>query len=67
MDFPNVLDEKQAAPYIGVSASYLRQSRQRNATVEGPPWVKVGRRVVYLVSDLDDYLQKHRCESSPVG
>ena len=55
-----VLREPDAAEYIGVSVSYLRQSRSRAARCDGPPFVKQGRTVGYLVDDLDTYLEKHR-------
>ena len=60
-----LLTEKQAAPYIGMSRSFLRQSRmngkRRNRT-PGPPFLKIGRQVLYLADDLDAWLLEHRHE-----
>lgn len=59
------LTEKDAAPYVGMSRSFLRQSRmtggRRNRT-PGPPYIKVGRKILYLIADLDAWLLEHRCE-----
>jgi hypothetical protein len=58
-----LLTEKQAAPYIGMSRSFLRQSRmngRRQNRTPGPPFLKIGRKVLYLVEDLDTWLLEHR-------
>jgi len=58
-----ILTEKQAAPYIGMSCSFLRQSRmngRRQNRTPGPPFLKIGRKVLYLVEDLDTWLLEHR-------
>ncbi len=58
-----LLTEKQAAPYIGMSRSFLRQSRmngKRQNRTPGPPFLKIGRKVLYLVEDLDTWLLEHR-------
>jgi len=60
-----LLTEKQAAPYIGMSRSFLRQSRmngKRQNRTPGPPFLKIGRKVLYLVDDLDAWLLEHRHE-----
>jgi hypothetical protein len=57
--------EREAAHYIGMSRSFLRQSRQdgvRANRTPGPPFVKVGRAIRYLVMDLDQWLLQHRQE-----
>ena len=59
----HLLSEKQAAPYIGMSRSFLRQSRmngKRQNRTPGPPFLKIGRKVLYLADDLDDWLWEHR-------
>src|SRR5919109_4221017 len=59
--------EREAAQYIGMSRSFLRQSRQdgiRANRTPGPPFVKVGRAIRYLVMDLDQWLLQHRREPS---
>lgn len=58
-----LLTEKQAAPYIGMSRSFLRQSRmngKRPNRTPGPPYLKIGRKVLYLADDLDAWLLEHR-------
>ena len=58
-----LLTETQAAPYIGMSRSFLRQSRmngKRQNRTAGPPFLKIGRKVLYLADDLDDWLLEHR-------
>ena len=60
-----LLTEKQAAPYIGMSRSFLRQSRmngKRQNRTPGPPFLKIGRKVLYLADDLDAWLLEHRHE-----
>ena len=60
-----LLTEKQAAPYIGMSCSFLRQSRmngERQKRTPGPPFLKIGRKVLYLTEDLDAWLMEHRHE-----
>ena len=65
------LIEAEAAEYIGMSVSFLRQSRMdgvREHRTPGPNWVKLGRRSVrYLVEDLDAWLEQHRCEPTKGG
>lgn len=53
------LSENQAANYIGMSRSYLAQSRMegnRDKRTPAPPFIKIGRSVRYLREDLDDWL-----------
>lgn len=52
--------EEEAAIYIGMSRSFLRQSRM-NGTLEdrvpGPIFIKIGNRAIrYLIEDLDAWL-----------
>lgn len=57
----NVLSDREAAQYIGMSASYLQHARLRN---EGPPFVRLGRRTIrYRVEDLQRFLGEHRVET----
>jgi predicted DNA-binding transcriptional regulator AlpA len=63
----NVLKDPEAALYIGMSESFLRQSRMdgiRENRTPGPPFVKIGRAVRYLVEDLDAWLHQYRQEPS---
>ena len=62
------LKEKEAAIYIGMSRSFLRQSRMtglRKNRVFAPPFIKAGRAVRYLRVDLDAWLQKFRVDNGP--
>ncbi|MCC5827498.1 helix-turn-helix domain-containing protein [Alkalimonas sp.] len=60
------LSEIETAEYIGMSRSFLRQSRMegnRKYRTPAPPFVKIGRSVRYLKDDLDRWLDGlHRLE-----
>ena len=61
----NALTETESAVYVGMSRSFLAISRMegnRDGRTPGPPYVKVGRRVLYLKADLDAWLAEHRVE-----
>lgn len=64
MDAPKrVMKEAEAAQYLGLSASLLRQMRlahPRATAPHGPVYVKIGRAVRYLVDDLDAWLAMRR-------
>lgn len=54
-----VLSEIETAEYIGMSRSFLRQSRMegnRANRTPAPPFVKIGRSVRYIKDDLDNWL-----------
>ena len=54
-----VLNEADAARYIGVSLSFLRQARYRRLISNQqlpPPIIRVGRRILYRRCDLDAWL-----------
>lgn len=56
---PRALTEVEAANYIGMSRSYLAQSRmdgKRDTRTPAPPFIKIGRSVRYLREDLDQWL-----------
>jgi len=63
-----VFTEREAAAYVGVSTSFLRQSRSRGNrpnTIDGPPWLKYGRAVRYDLDDLNAWKLMHRvCPSA---
>ncbi|WP_432789809.1 helix-turn-helix domain-containing protein [Brevibacterium sp. K11IcPPYGO002] len=50
-----VMNEYQAAEYIGCSVSWLRNNRRSPAT---PPFVKVGKNVRYRIESLDTWLEQ---------
>ncbi len=54
-----VLTDPEAAYYIHMSESWLRQSRMRG-NPDAPPYVKIGKSVRYLKTDLDAWLKKLR-------
>jgi predicted DNA-binding transcriptional regulator AlpA len=57
------LTEEEVAQYAGVSRSALRQARMdgpREGRIPTPPFVKLGRRVIYLRDDVDRWLEVHR-------
>jgi hypothetical protein len=60
------LSEAETAQYLGVSRSTLRQARigYLKGRLPTPPFVKVGRKVIYLLDDLDRWLESHR---QPLG
>lgn len=57
-----VLCEKDTAKYIGMSRSYLRQDRvdgPHGNRTPGPPFIRIGRRILYRRLDLDKWLEDH--------
>jgi predicted DNA-binding transcriptional regulator AlpA len=53
------LTEIETAEYIGMSRSFLRQSRMegsRDNRTPAPKFIKIGRSVRYLIEDLDNWL-----------
>lgn len=56
--------EEEASEYIGMSRSFLRQSRmtgQLDGKIPPPPFLKVGKRAVrYLKEDLDLWLSQFK-------
>ncbi len=50
----NILSDREAANYIGMSESWLRQSRMKGT---GPIFIKIGRSVRYRLIDLDIWLE----------
>ena len=56
-----VLDATNAANRLGLSTSTLAKLR---LTGNGPAYSKLGRRVVYRVDDLEDWVLAHRHKST---
>lgn len=59
----NLITEKEAAQYIGMSAAFLRKSRmegRRKNRTPGPPFIKIGKSIRYSLRDLDAWLLEHR-------
>lgn len=60
-----MLSEKEAAAYIGMSIHYLRRDRHEGAVgnrTPGPTFYKIGARVLYRIDDLERWLQEHRVD-----
>ena len=56
------LSEKETAEYTGLSRSTLRQGRmtgKRDGRCETPPFIRAGRRVLYLRDQLDQWLEQN--------
>ena len=65
-----VLTEADAARYIAMSRSFLRQARMdgiRDKRTPGPQFLKIGRSVRYLRKDLDRWLEQFRPEDRPAS
>ena len=60
------LKDPEAAKYIGMSESWLRQARM-NGNPDAPPFLKIGRAVRYLQDDLDAWLESRRRISSVIS
>jgi predicted DNA-binding transcriptional regulator AlpA len=50
-----------AADYVGYAESTLEKKR---VTGDGPPFIRLGRMVVYDTRDLDDWLARRRATST---
>jgi len=64
------MSEPQAACYIAMSRSFLRQDRMngiRHNRTPGPRYVRIGRRIRYLKDDLDAWLEAHAVDRKEVG
>ena len=55
---PAVLGNADAARYLGLSPHWLNQLRSRGSS-DQPRYHKVGKRVLYRIADLDDWLAQH--------
>ena len=56
---PQLLNEKEAARWLGVSLPFLRRGRSQGTTghrTSTPPFVKLGGRVLYRRSDLEAWV-----------
>lgn len=59
IDGNQVVDETKASKITGRAIQTLRNDRHLH---QGPPYIKMGRSVRYRVSDLLDYLERHRID-----
>jgi len=53
---PLAVDTRGAAALLGVSKSYLEKLRFLEAE-HGPPFLRLGRKVIYRVSDLERFAE----------
>ena len=63
MQSKKTVSDVEAAEYIGMSVSFLRQARcngNREGRTAGPPFIKIGRSIRYLITDLEIWLLEHR-------
>jgi predicted DNA-binding transcriptional regulator AlpA len=51
----------ETAAYLRVSKSYLDKARLSG---DGPRFIKIGRKIVYRVIDVDDWLQQRQFHST---
>ena len=58
----DVVDEAGAAAILGVARATLRNWRSQG---RGPRYARLGRRIVYLRSHLQRYLESHVVEVAP--
>ena len=58
---PKHLNEYQASDVTGLSVKTLRRMRHE---MRGPQYLKLGRRVVYSETDLGNWLNDHRVETT---
>jgi hypothetical protein len=54
-----MLNEQQAAQYLGLKLGSLRSGRCRK---RGPAYIKLGRRVLYRMDDLRTYVDARRVD-----
>jgi len=59
-EFPARLTANEAAEYLRVSPLTLQDWRHKRI---GPPYFKVGKRVVYQRSDLDAFMQSTKVQT----
>lgn len=57
------LDTRGASHYTGLAVNTLKQWRCKGGD-DTIPFLKIGRSVRYLKSDLDAYLESRRCRST---
>ena len=65
----NKMKEVPAAHYIGMAPQTLRKGRCNGSRAGSPipPYIRIGRSIRYLRSDLDKFLEQHRVDGSGVN
>ena len=66
---PRAMREQDAASYVAMSSSYLRNTRladmrrlAKGQAISGPRWVNIGAAVRYLREDLDAWIDSFRID-----
>ncbi len=62
-NLPDNLRPRDAALYLGVSASLLAKLRMRDKRDCGPRFIKLSGCVIYRRADLDDWLERNAIEN----
>lgn len=64
-----LLDDKQAAPFLGYKAETLKNSRHtgRLAGVDAPRYIKMGRSVRYRLEDLLEWREQFEVRTCTRG
>jgi hypothetical protein len=63
-----LLTEQEAAEYISLSRSFLRQGRiygHREGHIPPPRHIQLGRAVRYDIQDLDEWIEEFRSDLDP--
>ena len=58
------LDHREAAGYLGIADQTLYNWRSQE---RGPDYIRLGRKIAYLRSDLDKFLENNRIILSDIG
>ena len=58
---PKCIDTAAAAKFVGVSKRTLEKWRCEGG---GPPYLKLGRRVLYCLGDLEEWISRQRRSST---
>ncbi|MGB0660085.1 MAG: helix-turn-helix transcriptional regulator [Mangrovicoccus sp.] len=62
-EIERLLDRKEVETVFGISKRFLEMAVMRG---DGPPFIRVGRRVLYRVADLKAWILEQRVDPSQV-
>ena len=54
-----IVNENKASKILGRAVQTLRNDRHLR---QGPPYIRIGRSIRYKVSDLIEYIERHRID-----
>lgn len=69
-NLPLLLTEREVAQLIGMSRSFLRQSRMeghRQNRTDAPPLIRIGRAIRYRSDDVKQWVDEHKRRDSTYG